>query len=252
MILKTLFRRIKAKGKEMSQPNEKIKEFLAKGRNVLTVFESKQILKAAGFPVNQFGLASNPDQAVMLAERFGFPVVLKIVSSDIVHKSDIGGVIVGIDSPEKVRSNFERLMMNARNSHPQAKVDGILIEEMIQDGGTEVILGTVIDPVFEHVLMFGLGGIFVEVLKDVTFRLIPMTERDAREMLGEIKAAPVLEGVRGQQPANKDALVDLIVKLSDLVANNKEIAECDLNPVFAGPKKSVVVDARLVLKPWSS
>lgn len=234
----------------MNQPAEAIKEFLAHEKSVLTVFESKKLLRDAGFPINQFGLANDLDQAVTLAKELGFPVVMKIVSSDIVHKSDIGGVAVGIDSVEKVRSTYERLITDARNAYPQARVDGILIEEMIQDGGTEVILGTVIDPVFEHVLMFGLGGIFVEVLKDVTFRLIPMTQRDASEMLEEIRAAPVLDGVRGQPPANKEELISLILKLSDLVAANKEIAECDLNPVFAGPEKASVVDARLVLRPW--
>jgi len=229
---------------------EKIKTFLAQGRTVLTVYESKQILEDAGFPVNRFALVDNQDEAVEVAERIGFPCVLKIVSSDIVHKSDIGGVAVGIENAEKVREAFEQLNSNAKNANPNATIDGILVEKMVQDSGTEVILGTVIDPVFEHVAMFGLGGIFVEVLKDVTFRLIPMTRRDAQDMLDEIKAAPVLDGVRGQPPANKDALVDLILSLSDLVAANKEIAECDLNPVFAGPERATVVDARLVLKPW--
>lgn len=236
----------------MDRPSKAIKTFLTQGKEILTVFESKQLLKDAGFPVNKFGLATEPEQAVALAEELGFPLALKIVSSDIVHKSDIGGVVLGVESIEKVRSAFDDLMANVRDVHPETKVDGILVEEMIQDGGTEVILGTVIDPVFEHVLMFGLGGIFVEVLKDVTFRLIPMSQRDAEEMLEEIKAATVLDGVRGQPPANKRELVNLIMKLSDLVATNKEIAECDLNPVFAGPKKAIVVDARLVLKPWQS
>ncbi|MHA2231832.1 MAG: acetate--CoA ligase family protein [Candidatus Hodarchaeales archaeon] len=236
----------------MNLPSKTIKTFLAQGKEILTVFESKQLLKEAGFPVNRFGLATEPEQAVTLAEELGFPLVLKIVSSDIVHKSDIGGVVVGVESIEKVRSAFDDLMANVRDVQPEAKVDGVLVEEMVQDGGTEVILGTVIDPVFEHVLMFGLGGIFVEVLKDVTFRLIPMSQRDAEEMLEEIKAATVLDGVRGQPPANKRELANLIMKLSDLVATNKEIAECDLNPVFAGSKKAIVVDARLVLKPWQS
>ncbi len=234
----------------MNQIKDQIRKYLDQGRDVLTVFESKQLLLDAGFPINQFGLASNPDQAASIAKGFGFPVVLKIVSSNIVHKSDIGGVAIGIGSEEEVILKFKEMMAKIQDPYPKAQIDGILVENMIQDGGTEVILGTVIDPVFDHVVMFGLGGIFVEVLKDVTFRLIPMKKQDALDMIEEIRAAPILNGVRGQPPANKEKLANLLIQLSEFVNSNKEIAECDLNPVFAGPNRATVVDARLVLKPW--
>jgi len=218
----------------------------SQGRAILTEIESKQILAEAGIPVATAELAKTADEAAQTAAKTGFPVVLKIVSPDITHKSDIGGVKVGLASTDEVRAAFDEIVAAARKAQPDARIHGVAVQKMAPPG-TEVIIGMSKDPQFGPVIMFGLGGIFVEVLKDVAFRIVPLEPRDARQMIREIKGFPVLEGVRGQPPADLAALESLILKLSQFVEAHPEIEELDLNPVFAYADGAIAVDARIVV-----
>ena len=218
----------------------------SQGRTVLTEIESKQILAEAGIPVAVAQLAKSADDAAQLAEKAGFPAVLKIVSPEITHKSDIGGVKVGLASAAEVRQAFDDIIAAAKKAEPKARIDGVAVQKMAP-AGTEVIVGMSKDPQFGPVLMFGLGGIFVEVLKDVAFRIVPLEPRDARQMVREIKGFPVLEGVRGQPAADLAAIEKLILKLSEFVEAHPEIEELDLNPVFAFADGCIAVDARIVI-----
>jgi acyl-CoA synthetase (NDP forming) len=225
---------------------EVIERARSQGRSVLTEFESKQILHDAGIPVTMAELAPTALDAVAAADRLGYPVVLKIVSPDIAHKSDAGGVKVGPNSASEVEVAFEEIMAAVKARQPDARIEGVAVQKMAAQG-TEVIVGMSKDPQFGPVMMFGLGGIFVEVLKDVAFRIVPLEPRDAREMVREIKGFPVLEGVRGQDPADLGALEALILKVSEFVEAHPEIDELDLNPVFAYKDGVIAVDARIVV-----
>ena len=218
----------------------------AEGRTLLTEVESKQLLHEAGIPVAMAFLASKPKKAVEIANELGYPVVMKIVSPDIAHKSDVGGVVVGLRDEKAVRKAFKEMMARVQEAAPKAKIDGVAIQAMAKSG-TEVIVGSTTDPQFGPVMMFGLGGVFVEVLKDVAFRIVPLEARDAQQMIREIKGLPILQGVRGQEPADLEALEALILRVSEFIAANPEIAELDLNPVFAYSDGALAVDARLVL-----
>ncbi|MCG0285462.1 acetate--CoA ligase family protein [Streptomyces sp. PSAA01] len=219
----------------------------AEGRTALTAPEGKRITDAYGIPTPAEGLAETVDEAVSLADRIGFPVVLKIVSPDILHKTDAGGVRVGLSSCAEVRGAFTAIVDNARSYDPKARIQGVQVQQMIPDGGQEVIVGAVTDPTFGKVVAFGLGGVLVEVLKDITFRLAPATEDDALSMLDGIRAAEVLRGVRGGPAVDRAALADLIVRVSRLVADFPEITEVDLNPVFATASGVLAADVRLLI-----
>jgi acyl-CoA synthetase (NDP forming) len=218
----------------------------AAGRTLLTEVESKQLLHDAGVRVTQARLATTADEAVAAAEEFGYPAVLKVISGDLSHKSDVGGVELGLADGDAVRAAFERIMAAVKSAAPNATVDGVSVQPMATPG-TEVIIGTTTDPQFGPVLAFGLGGIMVEVLKDVAFRIVPLEQRDARQIVREIRGYPVLEGVRGQPGADIDALESMILQISAFAEQHPEIAELDLNPVFAYPDGAIAVDARVVL-----
>ncbi|MGK2966266.1 MAG: acetate--CoA ligase family protein [Tepidiformaceae bacterium] len=218
----------------------------AEGRTLLNEVEAKQVLREAGVPATETVLATSRDQAATEAERIGYPVVLKVVSPDIAHKSDVGGVKLNLASKEAVGAAYDEIMASSRAAEPNAKIIGVAVQQMAKQG-TEVIIGMTTDPQFGPVLMFGLGGIMVEVLKDVSFRLVPLEDRDAAQMISEIKGAPVLAGVRGQPPADIDALKATIRKVSDFVQAHPEVRELDLNPVFAYPDGALAVDARIVV-----
>jgi len=220
----------------------------AAGRTLLTEVESKQLLGAAGIPVTPAQLARSADEAVAAAQAQGFPVVLKVVSGDIAHKSDVGGVELGLKTAAAVRAAYKRIVANAKKAAPGATVDGVSVQPMAKQG-TEVIIGTTTDPQFGPVMMFGLGGIMVEVLKDVAFRIIPLEPRDARQIVREIRGFPVLTGVRGQPPSDLMALERMILQVSEFAQAHPEVAELDLNPVFAYPDGALAVDARVVLAP---
>lgn len=218
----------------------------SEGRTVLTEIESKQVLAAAGIPVAEAHLATDAEEAAKAAKKVGFPVVIKIVSPDITHKSDVGGVRVGLESKKEVRQAYEEMVEAVRAAEPGAKIEGVAVQAMAP-AGTEVIVGVSKDPQFGHVIMFGLGGVLVEVLKDVAFRIVPLEARDARQIVREIKGYPVLEGVRGQAPADVAALESLILQVSEFVEANPEVEELDLNPVFVYADGVIAVDARIVV-----
>ena len=215
-------------------------------RTVLTEIESKQVLAQAGIPVALPLLARTAKEAAQAARKLGFPAVLKIVSPDVTHKSDAGGVKLGLSSPREVEAGFDEIVAAVQRHQPAARLEGVAVQKMAP-AGVEVIIGMSKDPQFGPVLMFGLGGIFVEVLKDVAFRIVPLAPRDARQMVREIKGFPVLQGVRGQDPADIAALEKLILQLSEFVEAHPEIEELDLNPVFAYKDGCLAVDARIVV-----
>lgn len=216
-------------------------------RTVLTEFESKKLLERAGIPVVETRLVRTKRETISVSKEMGFPVVLKITSPDIVHKSDSGGVKLGIANATQASKAYSEIMLSIKQRYPGAIIHGLTVQKMTPPG-IQVIVGMNKDPQFGPVLMFGLGGILVELLKDVSFRVVPVTKRDAAEMIKEIKGYPLLEGYRGQEPANIDALQDIIVRVSQFVERTPEIKELDLNPIFAYRDKAVSVDARIVLE----
>ncbi len=217
------------------------------GRSVLTEIESKELLKQAEIPVVETRLAKSKTEAIRISKELGFPVVLKIASPDIVHKSDSGGVRLGVANATQVGKAYSEIMSSIKEKYPNAAIQGLAIQRMAPPG-LEVIVGMSKDVQFGPVLMFGLGGILVEVLKDVSFRIVPITRRDAAEMIREIKGYPLLEGYRGQEPADISALEELMVKVSQFVEQNPEIKELDLNPIFAYRDRAIAVDARIILE----
>ena len=226
------------------------KEILAlarqENRTVLTEIEAKQILMQSGINCTDTQLAATKEAAVELSEKFGYPVVLKVSSVDISHKSDAGGVKVNLKNKAEVEDAFDEIMKSCKAAVPTANIEGISVQPMGKPG-TEVIIGVINDPSFGHTIMFGLGGVFVEVLKDVAFRIIPIDGSDAEDMINEIKGKKLLEGYRGQEPADVATLQQMLLKLSDFVNDTPEIQEIDMNPVFAYKDGAVVVDARIIL-----
>lgn len=227
-----------------------VDEILAKAREaqrtVLTEIEAKKILNEAGINCTDTRLAVDKAAAVAVSEEIGYPVVLKISSADITHKSDAGGVKVNLADRRAVEKAYDEIMASCSAKHPDADIEGVAVQAMAKVG-TEVIIGMTKDPSFGPVLMFGLGGIFVEVLKDVAFRVVPLDKNDASEMINEIKGKKLLEGYRGQDPADIPFLEQMLLKLSQLVDKTEGITEIDMNPVFAYKQGAVVVDARIIL-----
>ncbi|MGB2884995.1 MAG: acetate--CoA ligase family protein [Dehalococcoidia bacterium] len=216
-------------------------------RTVLTEIESKQLMSEAGIPVIESRLAKTKAQAISMSKEMGFPLVLKIVSPGIIHKSDSGGVKLGLGNAAQVGRAYSEIVAAAKQANPKAKIHGVSVQKMAKPG-VEVIMGMSKDDQFGPVLMFGLGGVFVEMLKDVAFRIVPLVRRDASQMIREIKGYPLLEGYRGQEPANITVLEDLLLKLSDFIDKTPEINELDLNPILAYSDGAVAVDARVILE----
>jgi len=211
-------------------------------------YEARFIAEAFGFRFPRSVIAQTADEAVNAAEEAGYPVVLKIVSPEILHKTDVGGVKVGLRSPKEVREGFLEIITRVRRLFPDASIQGVMIQEMIT-GGKEVILGMSRDRQFGPLLMFGLGGIYVEVLKDVTFRVAPITAREAEEMIREIRSFPLLLGVRGEKPADLPALIESLQRLSQLATELPEVLEMDINPLIVRPagEGAVAIDVRMSL-----
>jgi acyl-CoA synthetase (NDP forming) len=228
-------------------PQTVIQRVLAEQRTVLTEIESKELIAAIGIPVVEARLATTKAEAVACSRDIGFPVVLKVVSPDIIHKSDAGGVVLGLKNESQVRSAYAKVMATAQRANPGARIHGVSVQRMAQPGA-EVIVGMFKDAQFGPVLMFGLGGVFVEILKDVAFGIVPVLPRDASRMINEIKGAALLRGYRGQAPADLAALEAILLRLSDFVERTPEIKEVDLNPIFAFRDGAVAVDARVILE----
>ena len=214
---------------------------------VLTEIESKKLLSRAGIEVNDTRLAASRDEAIEISKSLGFPVVLKVASSDIVHKSDAGAVKLGLETPVQVGKAWDEIMNIARVKYPKATVDGVSVQKMAPRG-VEVIIGMSKDEQFGPVLMFGLGGVWVEILKDVSFKIVPLTDQDATDMIREIKGYALLKGYRGQKPVDIPHLERLLVQVSQFAEKNPNIKELDLNPVLAYPDGALAVDARIVLE----
>ena len=218
----------------------------ADNRNSLTAPEAKAVCDAYGIPVPQEALATSADAAAKSAESMGFPVVMKIVSPDILHKTEAGGVIVGVSSADAARRAYDQIVASAKKYKSDAKIVGVQVQQQL-GAAQEVIVGAISDQSFGKLIAFGLGGVLVEVLKDVTFRLAPASREDALSMLDGIQAAEILKGVRGGEPVSRDALASIIENVSALVTDFPEISEVDLNPVFARPDGATAVDARLLV-----
>lgn len=213
---------------------------------MLTEIESKELVKQTGIPVNETLLAASETEAVSLALRLGFPVVLKVASADVVHKSDAGGVRLGLSNPGEVKTAYREILAATHSKYPGASIPGVSVQKMAPPG-LEVIIGMNRDAQFGPVVMFGMGGVTVEVYKDVSLRVVPLRRRDAVEMIREIKGYPLLTGYRGHEPVDTRSLEDILLKVSRFVAKHPEIKELDLNPVIAYPDGALAVDARVVV-----
>ncbi len=219
----------------------------AEGRKFLLEHEAKIVCKEYGIPITALKIARTAEEAATFSEEIGYPTVLKIISPDIIHKFDVGGVALNINNREDAVTAYNKIIENVKKNKADAKIDGILIQEMAP-GSTEVIVGAIKDAQFGQTLMFGLGGTFVEVMKDVSFRIAPITEEEAQEMITEVKAYPILQGYRGQPPADIDALVKILLNTSRLMMDHPEIKELDLNPIMVYEKGAKTVDARIILE----
>ncbi len=209
--------------------------------------ESKELIEIFGIPTTRRTVATSAADAVKAATAIGYPVVLKIVSPDISHKTDVSGVKVGINSDEGVRVAYEEIMENVKTRLPDARIHGILVEEMAR-ASTEVIVGGLRDPQFGPAVMFGLGGIFVEVFKDVSFRIAPIEEHEALDMINEVKGAKILKGFRNTEALDISTLAQTIMHVSDMMVSIEEIKEIDLNPVIVYPQGVKSVDARIIIR----
>jgi len=249
-------------GDWLERPKDRPKHFPVDQEKVKTVFynvrkagrinlleeEGYEVLAAYGFPTPKNILVTSEEQCIRAANEIGYPVVLKIASPDIIHKSDAGGVKVGLNNNDEVQRAFRSIIENARKYRTDAKIQGILVQEMVQSG-KEIILGSKKDPLFGSLIMFGLGGIYVEVLKDVIFRLAPVGQEEAKRMVESIKTVKLLKGVRGEKPSDLQSIIDNLQRLSQLVTEFPEIEEFDMNPllVFEEGKGACAVDVRMTL-----
>ena len=232
----------------MSEKVTKIFEQVrAEGRKFLLEHEAKTVCKEYGIPITEIKIAKTVEEAVKFSEEMGCTTVFKIVSPDVIHKFDVGGVILNINGPEEAKKAYNKILENVKKHNPNARIDDILIQEMAACA-IEVIVGAIKDAQFGPTLMFGFGGTFVEVMKDVSFRIAPITEEDAKEMICEVKAYPILQGYRGQPPADIDALARILLNTSKLIIDHQEIKELDLNPVMVYKKGAKTVDARIILE----
>lgn len=222
---------------------EILKKKIELDETVLTEFESKELLEEIGIKVPTQILTTSKEETVKAIEEIGFPIVLKLIAEDIIHKSDTGAVKLNLKSREDVEQAYDELI-----SIPSQKEKKISVQKMEKEPITELIIGMTTDPQFGPALMFGIGGILVELLEDVSFRIAPVTEYDCREMIKEIKGFPILDGYRGKPKADINAIVDVLMKISELVIKYEEINELDLNPVFIYEKGLICVDARIILK----
>ena len=229
------------KGKEINQKAR------AEGRILLSEIESKELIKEAGINVMDSKLARSKKDALWISDQMGYPVVLKIASQEVTHKSDAGGVKLGLNSREEVVRAYDDILRSVTQMYPKAVIQGVTVQKAAKPG-VEVIVGMSKDAQFGPVLMFGLGGIFVEILKDVSFRIVPLTRKDAASLIREIKGYPLLEGYRGTPAVDVQSLEDLLLKLSGFVLEYPEIKELDLNPIFAYSNGNVAVDARIILE----
>lgn len=215
-------------------------------RKFLLEPEAKEICLAYGMPTPAFGVAQNSSEAGALAAKVQFPVVLKVVSPDILHKSEAGGVLLDLNSREQVEDGYSRINAKVRGYNEKARISGVLVQHMAPKG-VEVIVGGLRDSQFGATVLFGLGGIFVEVLKDASFRVTPLSDLDSHQMIREIRAYSILQGVRGQPAADEEAIVRILQATSKVMMENQAIQQMDLNPVIVYATGACIVDARIIL-----
>src|SRR4030067_1756643 len=223
-----------------------IDDAVQSGRKSLLEPEAKEILKAWEIPVPPNFIAKDKDMAIGAANNIGYPVVLKVISSDILHKTEAGGVMAGLKNAQEVEDSFNEMIFELSDHYATAKIEGFLLERLVEKG-VEVIVGGIRDAQFGPAVMFGIGGVIVELLKDVSFRLAPVTKEECLAMMEEIKAYPLLAGYRGAEPADPDALADVIIKIGNIMAGVVEIKEMEINPLIVYPEGAIAVDARVVL-----
>jgi acetyl-CoA synthetase (ADP-forming) len=216
------------------------------GRQALLEPEAKEICIAYGIPTPKFRVAQSAAEATSLAEEVTYPTVLKIVSPDILHKTEAGGVIVGLKTKEQVKDAYNQILSNVKQHDPKARVEGVLVQSMAP-AGVEVIVGGLRDSTFGPTALFGLGGIFVEVLKDASFRVAPVTGLDSRQMVEEVRGYPLLRGIRGQPASDEEAITQILQATSSIMLENSQIQQLDLNPVIVYAKGAAVADARIIL-----
>ena len=223
-----------------------IQKALQEGRSALLISESQKICKLHHIPTPVSHMVQNVEEAIAKGNLLGFPVVLKIISPQILHKSDVGGVVLGIDGEAALKTAYPKLVAEVRKNNPNAEVLGVLIEKMMPPS-TEVIVGGIHDSQFGPSVMFGMGGIFTEVYKDVAFRVAPIDKIDALNLIHELRGSKILDGIRGQPAADVDAIVDVLIDVSSLMLQHSAISQLDLNPVIVYPDGVCVVDTRIVL-----
>jgi acetyl-CoA synthetase (ADP-forming) len=234
------------KNAKFKDAGEIIENVLASGRKILLPDEAMDIIKSSGISAPVYALAKTANEALTVAKAMGFPVVLKIVSPDVLHKSDVGGVVVGVENDKEVERNYNEIMNNLVKKVPDANIMGMLVEKQVPTT-TEVIVGGIRDEQFGPTVMFGLGGIFVELFKDVVFRIAPVTETEALEMIEEIKGYSVLNGYRGTEKLDIQKLSKTIVTVSELISDIGEIKEVELNPLLVYTEGVTAVDARIII-----
>jgi len=223
-----------------------IGDAISSGRKSLLEPDALELLKAFGIPVSEYIIVHDAAEAKDAADKIGYPVVLKVVSRDILHKTEAGGVMAGLKNAQEVEDSFNEMIFELSDHYATAKIEGFLIERMV-DKGVEVIVGGVRDAQFGPAVMFGIGGVIVELLKDVSFRLAPVTKEECLEMVKEIKAYPLLTGYRGSGIVNLDAISDVIIKIGSIMEELEEIKEMEINPLIAYPDGVIAVDARIML-----
>jgi acyl-CoA synthetase (NDP forming) len=226
-------------------PKLLFKKVITSKRNSLTILESRELLDFYRIPLVRATFVKTVEEAVTAGRKIGYPVVMKIVSPQIIHKTDVGGIAINVNSDGEVRKTFDNLMKNVKKKIPRAKIDGILVERMIKDG-QEVIIGGKEDPTFGKIVMFGLGGIFTELLNDLSIRMVPVSRNDCLEMMMETKGYKVLSGYRGKK-YDLDSIVNVLLKVSRILEENKEIKEMDINPLIVSEAGAVAVDARIIV-----
>ena len=229
------------------KPTDVFQKVMGEKRNNLTELEAREILKYYRIPVVRGEVVKTIEGALNFAEKHGYPLALKVVSRQIIHKTDVGGVILNVGGEKELRSAFEQIIKNVRRKKRDAIIDGIFVQEMMESA-PEVIIGGKMDHTFGHIILFGLGGVFVDVFDDVAIRVVPISRKDAYSMIQEIKGYRILQGYRGGEPSDLRALVDILMKTSRMLEENQEIKELDINPVFALPDRAVAVDARIIIE----
>jgi len=228
-------------------PKEIFKKIKNSRRNNLTEFEARKVLDYYDIPIVKGEIIKSLEEAKKFVEKNNYPVVLKIVSRQIIHKTEVGGVVLNIKNEKELYQAYHQIIKNVEKKAPKAKIDGLFIQEMLPND-REVIVGGKKDPTFGQTIAFGMGGVFVEVLEDISFRVVPITRQDAIEMLKEIKALKILKGYRGKKPVDFEALVDILLRTSKMLEQNPEIKELDINPIFALPDRAVAGDARIIVE----